>query len=611
MKISNLIIENYRNIQSINIKLGDNTAFVGNNNSGKSNILRAVTLPFLSNDIGYNGKNLTWSDINSQAKKEYYEYIFANQKSILDDSLNMEEFTGALPKVVVEVTLQPKNDFELYFVKDLSCEVNENDEIRYGIRYEFFPKNINEVIKRIKEVFVSQGIETTESDEIDMSIIESIRMNLLPIDLYTHSIKIPNKDISIPYDVLKLFKYTSLIAERDDFSQSTERLGSKSLVKLLHMKLNTDSKIIVEKEYTKFFEKLKSLSEMENIINWQENSEIEHAKDFFEKISILPNMPNMNSLLSSVKLGYSDEHLSSQGLGHRNLILLLVLLNSFLEKKEDTAFSVITLEEPEAHLCINNKKLMSSYMNAFSAKQNSVQLLYSTHSTEFINKLDFDSVVMVNDGCAFSLSTELSNDGKDYLTKNPNLDLYKLFFSKRCILVEGLTEELFIRSYINSQNFLSEIEVISFHKGFKDIMNIWLKLNQGSSNRLGIVRDFDNQPKAQNEHEEYNNYDNIRVTTTTEYTLEPEIVKTGQNFELLREYFSRKFNWNVADADELSNKWREAKSSIMLQVCKDMSNGELLSLQMPEHIKTIIDFLSPVKENSSEAIIQEESSNEN
>lgn len=69
MKISNLIIENYRNIQSINIKLEDNTAFVGNNNSGKSNILRAVTLPFLSNDIGYNGKNLTWSDINNQAKK--------------------------------------------------------------------------------------------------------------------------------------------------------------------------------------------------------------------------------------------------------------------------------------------------------------------------------------------------------------------------------------------------------------------------------------------------------------------------------------------------------------------------------------------------------------
>ncbi|EMF0379913.1 hypothetical protein IGJ22_001503 [Enterococcus sp. DIV0448] len=607
MKISNLIIENYRNIQSINIKLEDNTAFVGNNNSGKSNILRAVTLPFLSNDIGYNGKNLTWSDINNQAKKIYYEYIFANHKSIIDGSVNLEEFTRVLPKVIVEVTLRPKNNLELYFVKDLSCDINESDEIRYGIRYEFFPKSINDVLKRIKEIFISQGIETTETNKIDISIIESIKMNLLPIDLYTHSIKVPNKDTSIPYDVLKLFKYTSLIAERDDFSQSTERIGSKSLVKLLHMKLDTDSKITVEKEYTKFFEKLKSLSEMENIINWQENSEIEYAKNFFEKISILPNMPNMNSLLSSVKLGYSNEHLSSQGLGHRNLILLLVLLNSFIEKKEDTAFSVVTLEEPEAHLCVNNKKLMSSYMNAFATKDNSVQLLYSTHSTEFINKLHFDSVIIVNDGCAFSLSTELSSECKDYLTKNPNLDLYKLFFSRRCILVEGLTEELFIRSYINSQQYLSDIEVISFHKGFKDIMDIWVKLNYDSSNRLGIVRDFDNQPKAQNEHEEYNQYNNICVTTTSEYTLEPEIVNTGQNFELLSDYFKRNFNWEVADKTELSKKWTDSKSSIMLQVCKDISSGELLNLQMPEHIKKIIDFLLPVKEIYSETIISEES----
>ncbi|HFU6520689.1 TPA: AAA family ATPase [Enterococcus hirae] len=607
MKISNLIIENYRNIQSISIKLEDNTAFVGNNNSGKSNILRAVTLPFLSNDIGYNGKNLTWSDINNQAKKIYYEYIFANHKSIIDGSVNLEEFTRVLPKVIVEVTLRPKNNLELYFVKDLSCDINESDEIRYGIRYEFFPKSINDVLKRIKEIFISQGIETTETNKIDISIIESIKMNLLPIDLYTHSIKVPNKDTSIPYDVLKLFKYTSLIAERDDFSQSTERIGSKSLVKLLHMKLDTDSKITVEKEYTKFFEKLKSLSEMENIINWQENSEIEYAKNFFEKISILPNMPNMNSLLSSVKLGYSNEHLSSQGLGHRNLILLLVLLNSFIEKKEDTAFSVVTLEEPEAHLCVNNKKLMSSYMNAFATKDNSVQLLYSTHSTEFINKLHFDSVIIVNDGCAFSLSTELSSECKDYLTKNPNLDLYKLFFSRRCILVEGLTEELFIRSYINSQQYLSDIEVISFHKGFKDIMDIWVKLNYDSSNRLGIVRDFDNQPKAQNEHEEYNQYNNICVTTTSEYTLEPEIVNTGQNFELLSDYFKRNFNWEVADKTELSKKWTDSKSSIMLQVCKDISSGELLNLQMPEHIKKIIDFLLPVKEIYSETIISEES----
>lgn len=458
MKISNLIIENYRNIEKIDIKLENITTFIGSNNSGKSNIIRAITLPFLSNDVGYNGKNLSWFDINNLAKEKFYDYILKNQKAIIDDSLNQDDFAKIIPRVTVEVTLEPK-DTELYFVKDLSYEIDKSDKISYGIVYNYFPKNIKDVFARVKEILMSQEIKKDSEGNLNKENIETVKMNLLPIDLYTHSIKVPKRDTSISYDTLKLFKYTSLIAERDEFSQSTEKLGSKSLVKLLQMKLNTDSKITVEKEYTKFFDTLKNLSDMDSIINWQEDSKIENAKDFFDKISILPNMPNMNSLLNSIKLGYSGEHLSSQGLGHRNLILLLVLLNSFIEKKTDTAFSVVTLEEPEAHLCINNQKLMSSYLNSFAKKENSVQLFYSTHSTEFINKLDFNNIVIVSDGNALSLSSELTGDGKDYLSKNPNLDLYKLFLSKNCILVEGLTEELFIRAYFNSKELLSDIDV--------------------------------------------------------------------------------------------------------------------------------------------------------
>lgn len=608
MKISNLIIENYRNIEKIDIKLENITTFIGSNNSGKSNIIRAITLPFLSNDVGYNGKNLSWFDINNLAKERFYDYILKNQKAIIDDSLNQDDFAKIIPRVTVEVTLEPK-DTELYFVKDLSYEIDKSDKIRYGIVYNYFPKNIKDVFARVKEILMSQEIKKDSEGNLNKENIETVKMNLLPIDLYTHSIKVPKRDTSISYDTLKLFKYTSLIAERDEFSQSTEKLGSKSLVKLLQMKLNTDSKITVEKEYTKFFDTLKNLSDMDSIINWQEDSKIENAKDFFDKISILPNMPNMNSLLNSIKLGYSGEHLSSQGLGHRNLILLLVLLNSFIEKKTDTAFSVVTLEEPEAHLCINNQKLMSSYLNSFAKKENSVQLFYSTHSTEFINKLDFNNIVIVSDGNALSLSSELTGDGKDYLSKNPNLDLYKLFLSKNCILVEGLTEELFIRAYFNSKELLSDIDVISFHKGYTNIMDIWVKLNEGTEKRLGIVRDFDEQENAQKIHDEYNKYNNICVRTTKEYTLEPEVVNTGNNFVLLKEYFENTFSWTISDSTDLSNQWRNAKSTVMLQLCKDISTNQLTGLEMPKHIQDIIDFLSPTRQTITSA--QEDNPNDN
>ena len=45
----------------------------------------------------------------------------------------------------------------------------------------------------------------------------------------------------------------------------------------------------------------------------------------------------MQSILNSVRLGYSEEELSMQGLGHRNLVLLFVLINSLIGKNSDTA----------------------------------------------------------------------------------------------------------------------------------------------------------------------------------------------------------------------------------------------------------------------------------
>lgn len=92
MKISRLIIKNYRNLKDIDICLGENVVLIGENNSGKSNLLRAVTLPFLTDESGFLGKNLSWIDINDEAKEKYYHYIIENQESILDGTINCTEF---------------------------------------------------------------------------------------------------------------------------------------------------------------------------------------------------------------------------------------------------------------------------------------------------------------------------------------------------------------------------------------------------------------------------------------------------------------------------------------------------------------------------------------
>ena len=56
MKISRVVIKNYRNIENIDIHLSDTVTLIGENNSGKSNFLRAITLPFFTDETSLSGK---------------------------------------------------------------------------------------------------------------------------------------------------------------------------------------------------------------------------------------------------------------------------------------------------------------------------------------------------------------------------------------------------------------------------------------------------------------------------------------------------------------------------------------------------------------------------
>lgn len=585
LKITHVKIRNYRNLRDIDIGLAETVAIIGENNSGKSNFLKAITLPFLTDDNTHISKKLSWIDINNETKKCYYKKIILNQNKIRNDEITVEQFAEFLPTVSVEVNIQASGAEE-YYVKDMSYAI-EDGEIQYGIKYEFAPKNCVDIFRVVKEV-VSQT-------EINDANLKEVKMNLLPVEYYNYSIKVSDGS-NVSYDTLRMFKYEALEAERDDFSKTKNQLGSKFLVDLLKDRLSDQDKLKIEKEYSHFFEALKEISDINDIINWQETSELKGAKKFFSHINILPNMPPMQSILSSVRLGYSEEELSMQGLGHRNLVLLFVLINSLLGKETDIALNVLTIEEPEAHLCINNTRLMVSFLKAFTDKNKTVQLFYSTHSTEFINKMNLKNVVVLHNGKAYSFADELEDEDFAYLAKNPNLDLFKLFFSKKCILFEGISEELLIRSYIDSKETLSDIEVLSFHKGFKKIMNIWKKVNEGSGNKLGIIRDYDNQPNAKKKHDKYNDDEEICVRTTEYYTLEPEIVNTGDNYKILKNKYGDVFGWNDMTAEQLTEAWKNAKATDMFTICKDLASGELEGFQMPKHIQDVIDFLSQESE---------------
>ncbi|WP_354680204.1 AAA family ATPase [Macrococcoides caseolyticum] len=582
MLISRACIKGYRNLKEVNLKLNRLVIFIGENNSGKSNILKAMTLPFLNNEIGNINKNLGWDDINNELKKNYFEFIKLNIEKIINNQIEVDDFQKVVPSVFVKVTFTPKGSDEFY-VRKWNNSLEDSEGL-YQIEYRYIIENIKQLLDHVKIILVGKSQDD----------IEKMKLNLLPIEMYKYSLVIPKTNEQVAFTDLSNFKYDSLAAERDDFSHKNTQLGSQALVSLLHNKLGNEQKIKVEASYGKFFEDLKEISNLDGIFNWQENSDIENAKEFFEQISLLPNMPSISSLLNNVKLGIGDEYLHSQGLGYRNLIYLLVMMNS-LELNKEAALNILTVEEPEAHLCISNEKLLASFINSNINSSDQIQVFISTHSSEFLNKLELKNVTVVKEGRAFSLSSVVDEPELDYLAKKPNLDFLKFLFSRKCILVEGPSEEMLIKSYLAYQkNSLNDIEVISLHKGFKNMLDIWLKVNENTSNRIGIIRDFDNQPKAQQNHEEYNKNENILVTTTTEYTLEPEFVNTGSNYESLKKYFFEEHDWKESEINTfevLSDKWREAKTDIMLKFCQDFGTGHLENIELPKHIDEVLKFL--------------------
>ncbi|MCR2034715.1 ATP-dependent nuclease [Adlercreutzia mucosicola] len=586
MKITRVQIENYRNLRSVDAQLDNLVALVGENNSGKSNFLRAIALPFASDDNNF-GKNLSWFDINNEAKAEYYAFIDARKADILDGSIDAETLCQHVPVITVVVDIQG-SAADGYDLKNLL--VNENNSPVARLRYRWLVGDAPKLLNLTKDL-LADGTDVCE-----------IEMSLLPMNLYKHTIDVPDTigGSRIPYETLSRFRHISLPAERDNFAASADRLGSRALVGLFQSGIDANGQKSIEQGYGDLLSTIRKAAKLDAVINWQEYSNVPNAGDFFKKISILPNMPQMSSILGSIRLGYSNESLAFQGLGHRNLILMAVMLNAYLNEDRDLSLRVVSVEEPEAHLCVNNVLLMASLLKVFGGKNTHTQILYSTHDAELVNKVGLDRVIVLHGGTASSLKQELTADELDYLTNNPNTDIFKLLFSRRLILVEGITEELLIKAYLQAHTALNDVKVLSFHKGYRNIIKIWKKVNTGSHNRLGIVRDYDNQPKAKADHDALAD-EQICVRTTAGYTLEEDIVKTGTNHALLVGKYGSIYGWEKMSDEDLQEDWRNnRKADVMLKICQDLIAGELAGFRMPQHIQDVLDFLlKPVDSGSS------------
>lgn len=242
MKISRVIIENYRNLKNVDVTLGNTVTLIGENNCGKSNFLRALSIPLLSDDSG-NSKHLSWHDINREAKEAYYTFLSENKERILNESLSVEQFIPSLPEVIIKLYFQP-NENEHYNIREILCE-GEAEQWVGGICYRYYVKKPEDLLRRVRDVLKSDSYN------------DRTKMSLLPMALFSCSITVPGKGKNLSYETLAKFRSVELPAERDGFASNADKLGSKALSDLLQKGLTPDAQVKIEEDYNKFFDTIR------------------------------------------------------------------------------------------------------------------------------------------------------------------------------------------------------------------------------------------------------------------------------------------------------------------------------------------------------------------
>jgi predicted ATP-dependent endonuclease of OLD family len=203
-----------------------------------------------------------------------------------------------------------------------------------------------------------------------------------------------------------------------------------------------------------------------------------------------------------------------------------------------------------------------------------------------MNKLELKNVVILSDnGKVIDLSS-INEELVYYLTKRENFDTLNMLYAARLILVEGATEEIYINALLQQDSSLNNIRVVSIgQKGFRTFIETWKNFHDNTQGKLGIVRDYDNQVQAKEDHEAFNS-DTICIKTSSGKEFEVDFINEGENLTALNKVFSKSMS-----EEEMYEHMTSDKLNNIIAVCRAMDKGTIISV--PEYISSLLDWMKP------------------
>ena len=509
MYLSRLYIENYRSIEKIDLKFNKGkNIIVGKNNSGKSNIIKAIDLIL--------GKNSpTWIKSDNITDNDFFEgntekeiFIWCELVKDSEERLNLSNAKGAFFKLKDKFTQESKKmtvDFSskdnlFEFCTDAGQAKIDNNEFKkewigtkpYCVNgFEDELKEMNNFAfgfkcKKEDELFIKDMVflyKKTEDSDWFFAINVNLRNELL------QSAIIPS--FRNPKDQLRIANYTwygKLLREciKSDDEDLNNAFGK------------------VKEASNKLFE------ELQNKISC-EKTQIAFPNT---KISFQFNPDTKQDIYKSTLIYVDDgfnSKLEEKGSGIQSAVII-GLFDYYIRNIAHTNGSLLAIEEPEIYLHPHGRRVISDRLNTFLDNHKN-QVILSTHSPEFICSPHEDvNIIIVRKNSKTSAKNFDFNDTKtkQVLIKKQNAEM---FFADAVILVEGadkyilesIAEEFGNKIKINTngeekvlgENWLNDynisiincggkMEFCKYVKIFNDIEIPWLVLADFDFLREGL-----------------------------------------------------------------------------------------------------------------------------
>lgn len=298
----------------------------------------------------------------------------------------------------------------------------------------------------------------------------------------------------------------------------------------------------------------------------------------------------VNSWENGVITKLEDIPFSNVGDGTKSIVSTELAL----AKSEKRGGNVVLLEEAENHL---SHTRLNMFLEGVKSRCEGVQLIITTHSSFVANKLELRNLILLNGGNSASMR-DLSEDTSRFFMKAPGYKTLRVLLCDTAILVEGDADELVVqRAYMDASDgklpIQDGVDVISVGTSFLRFLEVAEVINKR------VIAMTDNDGNIGALEKKYQGYkyvtlaqeDELQVVSYANRLLEKGSME-GINYNTLEaemyesigaEMLSKILGKEFKDRDSALKYMEENKTEVALKIFDSVE-----TLSYPEYIKQTI-----------------------